>query len=128
MARPPGPGTDLREPGRPASSSAASRPGVQGNRIGTDVTGTQSLGKGTGVFLTSGFERRDRWDRRAAAGNLISGNLGDGIAGRAEGVQIQGNRIGTDVTGTDALANGGNGISFFFAENARHRRRIGGCP
>ena len=54
----------------------------------------------------------------SGARNLISGNLGDGIAGRGESVRIEGNRIGTDTTGTVALANGGNGISFSYAENS----------
>src|SRR5262249_59066297 len=47
------------------------------------------------------------------AGNLISGNFGEGILVNSEigsGNAILGNLIGTDVTGTSALGNQGNGV------------------
>jgi hypothetical protein len=55
----------------------------------------------------------------AGAGNLISGNIGNGLLIFAPGTLVQGNRIGTDVTGTQALGNSGNGvaISTDFATN-----------
>ena len=75
---------------------------VQGNFIGTDSTGT----------LASAERRERRYGQRrhrasrsagpsAGAGNLISGNGGIGvvIAG-GSGHFVQGNCIGTDVTGT----------------------------
>jgi hypothetical protein len=87
-----------------------------GNRIGTDVTGTKALGNGVGIRLMpnpSGYIGRSV----PGAGNLISGNKGDGIVGRANGLQVEGNWIGTDATGTVALGNGGHGISFPYAES-----------
>src|SRR5262249_22736089 len=49
----------------------------------------------------------------AGAGNLLSGNTLDGvfvIGSSARNNVIQGNFIGTDVTGTQPLGNGGNGV------------------
>jgi hypothetical protein len=83
---------------------------VQGNRIGTDVSGTKALGNLTGVYVdyTDGTLVGGT---AAGAGNLIAGNLGEGIAVlHAESTVIQGNLVGTDVTGTQALGNLGNGI------------------
>src|SRR5262249_40385625 len=51
------------------------------------------------------------------AGNLISGNRGDGITGQALGLQIVGNLIGPNPDGTAALGNGANGIGLAYAEN-----------
>jgi titin len=79
---------------------------IQGNFIGTDVTGTHALGNGSGVFVDGSLNTR-------ILGNVISGNNFDGISSGilpANGVQIQGNKIGTNTAGTAALANGGNGI------------------
>jgi titin len=86
---------------------------IQGNTIGTDVTGTHALGNGRhGVYLqTTG--RSLIGGTAAGAGNLISGNGGDGIriagSGSAD-ILVQGNDIGTDVTGTQPLGNAGDGV------------------
>jgi hypothetical protein len=104
---------------------------LEGNFIGTDVSGTQALPNAYGLFMYSGSDMQIG-GTQAGAGNLISGNLQDGIymsdPFTARNV-IQGNRIGTDVTGTLPMANGGNGIDLvldtgFFG--APHDNTIGG--
>ncbi len=88
---------------------------VQGNYIGTDPTGRWALSnKVDGVHLESGGNTIG--GAVGGAGNLISGNLNNGITllgNYAEGNDIQGNLIGTDLTGTAAIPNwqGGVGIS-----------------
>jgi hypothetical protein len=91
---------------------------IEGNFIGTDVTGTMALGNGR-IGITVNSEDPDTTiggasdlsgGQLAGAGNLISGNSpgsgnGAGIALAAEGCQVFGNFIGTDVTGTVALPN-----------------------
>lgn len=81
---------------------------IQGNFIGTDVTGTVALGNlYRGLFIGGG-----------ANNNLISGNVisGNGAAGvrlmdnGTTGNQVQGNFIGTDVTGMNPMGNGYFGI------------------
>lgn len=91
---------------------------IQGNFLGTDITGTKALGDGdAGVHLRSsgnlvgGPADADR--------NLLSGNNSRGVAlftfGPIEtGNVIQNNYIGTDVTGVVALSNGGTaGIQIY---------------
>jgi titin len=79
---------------------------VQGNRIGTDITGTQALGNvRIGVFVASG-NTNTIGGTAAGAGNLISGNRDEGIRLDTSGNLVQGNLIGTDITGTQALGNG----------------------
>jgi len=81
---------------------------IQGNRIGTDFSGTNKVPNGTGIsgsgsnLLIGGST--------PAARNIISGNGSDGVAFGGAGSRLQGNFIGTDVTGTAALGNGGNGV------------------
>jgi hypothetical protein len=83
---------------------------VQGNRIGTDVTGLRALGNGTGVGIVLGTANTIG-GTAAGARNVISGNQGDGIfITESTGNLIQGNFIGTDVTGAAALGNGGDGL------------------
>ncbi len=89
---------------------------LEGNYVGTDVAGTALAGNlalgiqafGTGNVVIGGTT--------PAARNLISGNgrssLGPGIFTAVDvGVTIQGNLIGTDVTGLVAIGNGGPGIN-----------------
>jgi titin len=85
---------------------------VQGNLIGTDVTGTRPLGNQIGVFLQGPSGRGSLIGGTAAgAGNLISGNRGDGVQIVTNTVTVQGNLIGTDITGAQPLGNGGNGVN-----------------
>ncbi len=78
--------------------------------IGTDLTGTIAIGNGTGVVITAGATGNVIGGGAAGAGNLVSGNA-TGIQSTAGGANvIQGNRIGTDVTGNSPLPNG-EGIS-----------------
>ncbi len=95
---------------------------VQGNFIGTDITGTQDLGNGdTGVSLGIGDIDSSGTvigGTVAGARNIISGNGFFGVnVARQSGLFIQGNYIGTDVTGTVAIGNGAGGISFFVSGN-----------
>jgi CSLREA domain-containing protein len=80
---------------------------IEGNFIGTDVTGSVDLGNGlSGVFLQFSLNNTVG-GTEPGAGNLISGNISGIFLGNgATGTQVQGNFIGTDVTGTVALGNG----------------------
>src|SRR5262249_36495468 len=84
---------------------------IQGNKIGTDASGTIALGNGGGIALST--EDNDIiGGAMAAAGNLISANQGDAVdlLNRTTGTLVQGNTIGTEITGTMALGNAGNGV------------------
>ena len=84
---------------------------IQGNFIGTDVTGQTDQGNFIGIgisgasnVLVGGDEPHER--------NVISGNY-QGLyigPGAGSGTRIQGNYIGTTVSGTQALGNEGDGI------------------
>ena len=99
---------------------------VQGNFIGTDVTGTAALGNGNnppflggdGVSLSGANSTIG--GAMAGAGNVISASKGNGISIRlatATGISVQGNFIGTDVTGMAALGNDANGVWIERASN-----------
>lgn len=86
---------------------------VQGNFIGTDVTGTVALGNvDEGVFI-GGASENIIGGMAVGAGNLISGNNGNGVTivdTETTGNKVQGNYIGTDVTGTVSLGNTADGV------------------
>lgn len=87
---------------------------IQGNFIGTDVTGTLSLGNDkNGLWIGSGASSNLVGGTAAGAGNLISGNLDDGVEiqdADATGNVLEGNFIGTDATGTARLPNESDGV------------------
>ncbi|WP_435019967.1 beta strand repeat-containing protein [Tundrisphaera sp. TA3] len=87
---------------------------VVGNFVGTDLTGRLALGnRQDGVNLAASATANAVGGPGAGESNLISGNLGNGIAiigGGAGANLIQGNDIGVDVAGSTRLGNSGNGI------------------
>jgi len=99
---------------------------VQGNYIGTDVTGTVDLGnRFSGVSIDLGASNNTIGGTTAGARNLISGN-DDGVVIAGSGTtgnQILGNFIGTDVNGTADLGNPSDGV---IIENGASNNTIGG--
>ncbi|MFL6214057.1 MAG: IPT/TIG domain-containing protein [Blastocatellia bacterium] len=79
---------------------------IEGNYIGTDVTGSVDLGN-SGNGISSGFLIGGHVIR----GNIISGNGGEGINLRQGPNTVEDNFIGTDATGTIALGNEGDGLA-----------------
>ncbi len=92
---------------------------VQGNFIGTDITGTEALGNGFGVDIPGDASNNLVGGTTSEARNIISGNTG-GIGIRINSFStenlVQGNFIGTDVTGNSAVPNGA-GIVIAAAQN-----------
>lgn len=109
---------------------------IQGNYIGTDVSGTQARGNGIVlarpalVFGTSSIvnvvgdqavQDGGPSSPRSQSRNVISGNGADGIlmfstssnsgSGLSQAHTIRNNYIGMDASGTAALPNGGRGIT-----------------
>ena len=102
---------------------------IEGNLIGTDITGTKPLGNtenGIWVFDSANFIG----SLIAGLGNVISGNGANGvlIASLATSNIVEGNLIGTDITGTMAIGNGENGVQLGLAggNNASIGNFIGG--
>ena len=82
---------------------------VQGNFVGTDLTGETAPGnRETGILVRCDRNRIGGTVR--AAGNLVSGNTGGGIRIQGSGNEVLGNLVGTDASGTRALPNGADGI------------------
>jgi hypothetical protein len=82
---------------------------IQGNLIGTDVTGTKKIQNSSRAVQATG-ENMLIGGVIPGARNVISGN-NDGVFVRGAGSKVQGNYIGTDITGTQALGNSGNGVT-----------------
>ncbi len=86
---------------------------MAGNLIGTNMKGTAALGNLGGGVVIAGGTGAIIGAPDGPAGNLISGNTGDGIdigAGAVNTV-VEGDYIGTDETGTKPLPNTGSGVS-----------------
>src|SRR5207247_462007 len=84
---------------------------VQGNFIGTDVTGTNSLAAGTGIILQLSSGNLIGGTNTAARNVIVTaGGNGIDVEGNSTGNRIQGNFINTDVTGTKAFRSAGGGI------------------
>ncbi|MCP4654571.1 MAG: DUF11 domain-containing protein, partial [bacterium] len=85
-----------------SNGPAADRNVVECNYLGTDLSGTVALGNGlSGVSVQNVAN-----DNVIGPGNLVSGNLGNGVqVDASDGNVVWGNRIGTDATGATGLPN-----------------------
>jgi parallel beta-helix repeat protein len=123
----PGAGNLISASGGDGISLVSSHNIVEANTIGTDVTGTTALGnhvdgvgsrsdvlKGTGFCqqaASTGGSDNLIGGAATGEGNLISGNVADGVDLVASNRNvIAGNRVGTNDAGTVALGNGGDGV------------------
>jgi hypothetical protein len=96
-----------------ALTGAISNNTVQGNLIGTNAMGTAKLGGGlTGIEIAVSGTGNVVGGTTAGSGNLISGGNGNGIVvnSSATDIVVQGNKIGTDITGANAIPNPAVGI------------------
>lgn len=101
---------------------------ILGNLIGTAINGTVALGNGYGVYIADAHDNTIG-GAATGAGNVISGNTYDGVAingSQATRNLVQGNLIGTDINGINALGNSGNGISLGSDNRILHNNTIGG--
>lgn len=86
---------------------------LQGNKIGTNQDGTFAIANGHSGVAVFGGPNNLIGGLTAGARNIISGNGTDGIVINTKGGDgnvIQGNYIGTDVTGTKRIGNLNYGI------------------
>jgi parallel beta-helix repeat protein len=91
---------------------------VEGNLIGTEVTGTASLPNTANGISIINSSNNAIGGATAGERNVISGNASQGIQlNNSTGNTIEGNYIGTDINGTAALANGGNGVDIGTSSN-----------
>ncbi|MCC2667573.1 MAG: repeat-containing protein [Armatimonadetes bacterium] len=86
---------------------------VEGNYVGTDVTGAAPLPNAANGVVVENAANNTIGGLASGAGNVISGNTAAGLAllgPGATGNLVQGNRIGVAATGTVALGNGWMGV------------------
>jgi len=87
---------------------------VRGNFIGTDLTGKNAIGNGTGLSGTAGIDSEAAGavigGTTPAARNVVSGNVTAGIVMRGSSATVQGNYIGTNSAGTVAVTSSGPGV------------------
>ncbi|HEV3256789.1 MAG TPA: hypothetical protein VG013_07920 [Gemmataceae bacterium] len=119
------------------SDSTSIKNVVQGNYIGTDVTGTKitdpsgnALGNvNQGVELDASTSANTVGGGTTAARNIISGNLVNGVnIGDGNQNAVQGNYIGTDVNGTKSLGNKSNGVNILDGVDNTIGGLVGGNP
>jgi len=78
---------------------------IQGNYIGTDVTGTVAIGNNVGIYVIQACSNNTIGGSTAGARNLISGNFSSAISIQTTGNKVQGNYIGTKADGVSKLEN-----------------------
>ena len=86
---------------------------IQGNLIGTNATGSAALPNLVGIG-TAQASANKIGGSAVGEGNVISGNLQDGILlANCTGYIVQGNLIGTDSTGLLGIPNLGHGVHVY---------------
>lgn len=100
---------------------------IAGNFIGTNPAGDAAIPNGfSGLALKGGPGSTVGGSSDAGAGNLVSGNGGNGIThstSDARNANVKGNRIGVAADGVSPLGNQGHGV---FIDQFAHDNTIGG--
>src|SRR5215217_659576 len=78
---------------------------IQGNYIGTNAAGTVAISNFTGIDIPTSSNNNLIGGTSPGGGNLISGNRFRGIFTDADGTIIQGNLIGTNISGSSQISN-----------------------
>ncbi len=94
--------------GIPAFGAGVSDNIIIGNYVGTDVSGTHAIPNTYGVLFDDGSHNNTLGGSTPAHRNILSGNSGYGVFIYNMGTHsniVQGNYIGTDVTGLNAIPN-----------------------
>ena len=109
---------------------------IRGNIIGLDVSGSVALGNTSGIAMANGSPHMiggDDDDDGALDGivkarNVISGNRSSGIqlSGGPSNVTIQGNFVGTNLHGTEAVPNGTSNPAGGIGVNSSYNVKVGG--
>ena len=97
-----------------------------GNYVGTNAAGTAGISNGSGLAFVNGANNITIGGTSPGAGNLISGNIAQGIlldGAGTKNISIQGNLIGTNASGTASIMNVSYGISL---RNGANNNIIGG--
>ena len=92
--------------------SATTNNTVNGNYIGTNAAGDEAIGNEIdAVWIGDGAQHNVVGGRTPEERNIISGNLNNGVVIDASAHnRVSGNYIGTDISGTAPLGNGGIGV------------------
>ncbi|MFO1475410.1 MAG: M12 family metallopeptidase [Verrucomicrobiota bacterium] len=102
---------------------------IQGNLLGLNAAGNAALGNTwAGVALRDGATRTLVGGSAPGAGNVISGNLSQGVAvgdANTTANTIAGNLIGLNPAGNSAIPNAWSGVEFFYGAQAN---LVGGGP
>jgi parallel beta-helix repeat protein len=99
------------------SDAGTSNNFVEGNLIGTDKTGTNAIPNvDFGIGVWSGASGNVIGGTAAGARNVVSGTIGAGYGitlGGANRNVVEGNYIGTDISGTEAIPNHFAGVAMY---------------
>jgi uncharacterized repeat protein (TIGR01451 family) len=108
--------------------SGATKNTLVGNLIGTTADGKSVLPNQTDGVLLDGAPGNVIGGEDPGDGNIISGNLGNGVNAvhQATSNLIEGNDVGTDLTGTLSLGNRANGICLGASHNSVGSLNSGG--
>ena len=87
------------------NAAAATGTVIQGNFIGVDRTGATGFGVSNSGIHDNGADSITIGGTTSGAGNIVSGCFGDGLPLTGSNLVVQGNFIGTDLTGTIAIGN-----------------------
>jgi hypothetical protein len=100
---------------------------VEGNHIGTNANGQNSIFNQDGVVIENGARHNRIGGTTKAARNIITGNWTDGVritGSNTSNNVVQGNHIGVDSTGRAASLSGRDGVR---VEGGANNNTIGGA-